>query len=170
MEQVEREMHFRRPRQVAPNHEAPSGGNSCHSEGMASSSKFVPVSRPARALAPSAQLIRDWGGHAHVVDVIEAGYLFETAVSIADCHSEQDHRRSLVRPSVLRDTFMNVRSGDTGNAASRLRCAIHTRKSTEDGLAQEVDGLDAQSEACAKSGLSAHISRRLCQEINWRDR
>lgn len=32
---------------------------------------------------------------------------------------------------------------------SRLRCAIYTRKSTEDGLAQEFNSLDAQREACA---------------------
>lgn len=31
----------------------------------------------------------------------------------------------------------------------RLRCAIYTRKSTEDGLDQEFNSLDAQHEACA---------------------
>ena len=29
------------------------------------------------------------------------------------------------------------------------RCAIYTRKSTEDGLEQEFNSLDAQREACA---------------------
>ncbi len=32
---------------------------------------------------------------------------------------------------------------------SRVRCAIYTRKSTEDGLEQEFNSLDAQREACA---------------------
>lgn len=32
--------------------------------------------------------------------------------------------------------------------ASRLRCAAYTRKSTDDGLVQEFDSLDAQREAC----------------------
>ncbi|MCO5065035.1 MAG: recombinase family protein [Rhizobiaceae bacterium] len=32
---------------------------------------------------------------------------------------------------------------------SRLRCAIYTRKSTEEGLEQEFNSLDAQREACA---------------------
>ena len=32
---------------------------------------------------------------------------------------------------------------------SRLRCAIYTRKSTEDGLDQDFNSLDAQREACA---------------------
>ncbi|NOX74284.1 MAG: recombinase family protein, partial [Alphaproteobacteria bacterium] len=30
----------------------------------------------------------------------------------------------------------------------KLRCAIYTRKSTEDGLEQEFNPLDAQREAC----------------------
>ena len=35
-----------------------------------------------------------------------------------------------------------------------LRCAIYTRKSTEDGLDQEFNSLDAQDEACAAYALS----------------
>ena len=31
----------------------------------------------------------------------------------------------------------------------KLRCAIYTRKSTEEGLDQEFNSLDAQREACA---------------------
>jgi hypothetical protein len=30
----------------------------------------------------------------------------------------------------------------------RLRCAVYTRKSTEEGLDQEFNSLDAQREAC----------------------
>ena len=33
-------------------------------------------------------------------------------------------------------------------ASARLRCAIYTRKSTEEGLEQEFNSLDAQREAC----------------------
>lgn len=39
-------------------------------------------------------------------------------------------------------------------AEKRLRCAIYTRKSTEDGLEQEFNSLDAQYEACAAYALS----------------
>ena len=35
-----------------------------------------------------------------------------------------------------------------GGKAKRLRCAIYTRKSTEEGLEQEFNSLDAQREAC----------------------
>jgi DNA invertase Pin-like site-specific DNA recombinase len=33
--------------------------------------------------------------------------------------------------------------------AKRLRCAIYTRKSSEEGLEQAFNSLDAQREACA---------------------
>ena len=36
----------------------------------------------------------------------------------------------------------------------QLRCAIYTRKSTEDGLDQEFNSLDAQYEACAAYAVS----------------
>ena len=35
-----------------------------------------------------------------------------------------------------------------------VRCAVYTRKSTEDGLSQEFNSLDAQYEACAAYALS----------------
>ena len=35
-----------------------------------------------------------------------------------------------------------------------LRCAVYTRKSTEDGLEQEFNSLDAQYDACAAYALS----------------
>ena len=39
-------------------------------------------------------------------------------------------------------------------ADKKLRCAVYTRKSTEDGLEQEFNSLDAQYEACAAYSLS----------------
>ena len=36
----------------------------------------------------------------------------------------------------------------TKPAARKLRCAVYTRKSSEEGLEQEFNSLDAQSEAC----------------------
>jgi DNA invertase Pin-like site-specific DNA recombinase len=38
--------------------------------------------------------------------------------------------------------------------AGKIRCAVYTRKSTEDGLDQEFNSLDAQREACAAYVLS----------------
>ena len=36
----------------------------------------------------------------------------------------------------------------------KIRCAIYTRKSSEDGLEQEFNSLDAQREACASNVAS----------------
>ncbi len=38
--------------------------------------------------------------------------------------------------------------------ASRVRCAIYTRKSPEEGLEQDFNSLDAQREACEAYILS----------------
>ena len=38
---------------------------------------------------------------------------------------------------------------DPRSSAKVTRCAIYTRKSTEEGLDQEFNSLDAQREACA---------------------
>uniref|UniRef100_UPI003593018F recombinase family protein n=1 Tax=Blastomonas sp. TaxID=1909299 RepID=UPI003593018F len=46
-----------------------------------------------------------------------------------------------------------MRNGETKRPPV-LRCAIYTRKSTEDGLEQEFNSLDAQREACAAYILS----------------
>ena len=37
----------------------------------------------------------------------------------------------------------------TGGKKPRVRCAVYTRKSTEEGLDQDFNSLDAQFEACA---------------------
>ena len=42
----------------------------------------------------------------------------------------------------------------TGSRPGPVRCAVYTRKSTEDGLLQEFNSLDAQYEACAAYTLS----------------
>lgn len=38
--------------------------------------------------------------------------------------------------------------------ARRIRCAIYTRKSSEEGLDQDFNSLDAQHEACAAYATS----------------
>ena len=37
---------------------------------------------------------------------------------------------------------------DHARAVSTIRCAIYTRKSSDEGLEQEFNSLDAQREAC----------------------
>src|SRR5215831_1192684 len=41
-----------------------------------------------------------------------------------------------------------TRSASSGTRSARVRCAIYTRKSSEEGLEQEFNSLQAQREAC----------------------
>src|SRR6266513_1474904 len=51
--------------------------------------------------------------------------------------------------SVRRSYPMADRSAPSSNRApAKLRCAIYTRKSSEEGLEQDFNSLDAQREAC----------------------
>ena len=52
-----------------------------------------------------------------------------------------------------RTTLLRAASGECPVSA-RLRCAIYTRKSTEEGLEQAFNSLDAQREACEAYILS----------------
>src|SRR5665213_3335567 len=47
-----------------------------------------------------------------------------------------------------------ARTTSTASRSAKLRCAIYTRKSTEEGLDQAFNSLDAQREACAAYVLS----------------
>lgn len=58
---------------------------------------------------------------------------------LADGAATEDHRHGLVGASVLW----------AGQNMKIVRCAIYTRKSSEEGLGQEFNSLDAQREACA---------------------
>ena len=94
----------------------------------------------APALRPGTRLVREWNGRTHIVDVSEDGFVFDgKTYRLAVRHRQAHHRRTLVRTEVLRAM----------STAPRLRCAIYTRKSTEEGLDQEFNSLDAQREACA---------------------
>src|SRR4029077_7714420 len=58
--------------------------------------------------------------------------------------SLRDHRHALERPAVLRAT-RSIRVGAMTMKA--IRCAIYTRVSTEQGLEQDFNSLDAQHDA-----------------------
>lgn len=74
----------------------------------------------------------------------DAGWLSDgrsiLALPVSD--READHRDLLVGPPFLRHRGQ-------GPPMKKLRCAIYTRKSSEDGLEQEFNSLHAQREACA---------------------
>ena len=49
---------------------------------------------------------------------------------------------------------MPSRADGAGKSRQKVRCAIYTRKSTEEGLEQDFNSLDAQREACEAFILS----------------
>ncbi len=62
-------------------------------------------------------------------------YVPRKTLPIAFKNRQRDHRRALVRATFFR-------------SAQLLRCAIYTRKSSEEGLEQDFNSLHAQREAC----------------------
>ena len=74
--------------------------------------------------------------------------------------AERIYRRALVGPAVLwpdqatgrfrrcRGRPMTRSAGSGPRRSARVRCAIYTRKSSEEGLQQEFNSLLAQREAC----------------------
>ena len=104
---------------------------------------------------PGTRILRVWKSERHEVHVTETGYLWRGKdLSLALGDRQGDHRRRRNGPA-----FFGLRDGGaamTRSAESRkqVRCAIYTRKSTEEGLEQEFNSLDAQREACAAYILS----------------
>src|SRR5258707_10930110 len=79
------------------------------------------------------------------------------------CHG----RYPLVGPSLLRPARSRGETGMTAKPVKRVRCAVYTRVSTEYGLDQEFNSLDAQHEAASAYILSRDrgplAGRELCQ-------
>ena len=69
------------------------------------------------------------------------------AVQIAVGHRARHHRHALERPRLLRPQEPAGRIMKKP-IVRKLRCAVYTRKSSEEGLEQEFNCLDAQREAC----------------------
>ena len=116
---------------------------------------------PGVVLKTGANLVRHWRGHTHAVLVGEDGFEYEgQRYPLADRDCRADHRGTLVGPAVLwpyqASTRFVARRGrpmtrPATNSTRRngtVRCAIYTRKSSEEGLEQEFNSLQAQREAC----------------------
>src|SRR5688500_6098766 len=66
------------------------------------------------------------------------------------CSRPLDYRHALERLAVLRPQEHAGRQMKPAKKpiVRKLRCAVYTRKSSEEGLDQEFNSLDAQREAC----------------------
>jgi DNA invertase Pin-like site-specific DNA recombinase len=94
------------------------------------------------------RLMREYDGQQHFVTVLTKGFEYQGKVyrslsGIATTH----HGHALERYSLLRVGWRCAMSKPTAEQPRRLRCAIYTRKSSEEGLDQEYNSLDAQRDA-----------------------
>ena len=71
---------------------------------------------------------------------------FSADEKVGDCDS--DARQSLDRRGDASETQMVDLRQNGSPARAKVRCAVYTRKSSEEGLEQEFNSLDAQREAC----------------------
>lgn len=94
---------------------------------------------PSVQAKPGSHLVREWNGRTYQVEVINGGYVMDGKVwrSLSAIARHITGAR-WVGSALLWSSVMQ-----------RIRCAIYTRKSSEEGLEQEFNSLDAQREACA---------------------
>ena len=104
----------------------------------------------ARKAAPGTLLIREWRGKAHQVTVHDDGVAY---------HGKRYRSLSEVARLITGTRWCRgLCSLVSGNRSGRLtmersslavrRCAVYTRKSSEEGLEQDFNSLHAQREAC----------------------
>ena len=119
--------------------------------------------RPRPELKPGTRLVREWQGRTYEVLVLDDGFSWQgTQLPLAVRPCEKDHRHGVVGTALLRveaeprrrslvlarDPIQPERTAMPRADAGRRRCAIYTRKSSEEGLEQEFNSLAAQREAC----------------------
>ena len=122
-------------------------------------------SRVAR-LRPGAKLIREWQGTINKIVVLEDGFEWNGAPwrSLSAIAREitgsrwsgprffgLNERRT---PSPRSPPMRKAVNGSASIGKTSIRCAIYTRKSSEEGLEQDFNSLDAQREACEAYILS----------------
>jgi DNA invertase Pin-like site-specific DNA recombinase len=98
---------------------------------------------------PGTVLVRDWGGVTHQVRVLEDGLFFRVKryKSLPRLRVSSPARAGRDHCSSASKRHPRSKVMQPGKASSR-RCAIYTRKSSEEGLEQDFNSLRAQREAC----------------------
>ena len=114
---------------------------------------------PDIVLKTGATLVRQWRGHTHTVLAREDGFEYEgeryrslTVIAERITGAHWSGPGSLVSPNGRVPSSRRGRTmkkpGTTTRRNGTVRCAIYTRKSSEEGLEQEFNSLQAQREAC----------------------
>jgi DUF2924 family protein/resolvase-like protein len=117
--------------------------------------KGTRVFDPPVALKPGARLVREWAGRTYTVIVLDTGFEYEgerypslsrVAARITGAHWSGPRFFGCGKP--LRSRMPEMSKPAPSRGGRRWRCAIYTRKSSEEGLEQAFNSLDAQREAC----------------------
>src|SRR6516162_5241636 len=136
---------------------------------------------PGLVLKAGTTLVRQWRGHAHCPRPHRRVRARRPALSVANGNCRADYRGPLVGSAVLwpdqtrecfgwrqdRPVTRPTRGGTKRNA--RVRCAIYTRKSSEEGLEQEFNSLPAQREACEAFITSQRHEGWVCLRAGYDD-
>ena len=127
---------------------------------LESSRKALVSFDPGIVLKTGTTLVRQWRGHTHTVLVREGGFEYEgqryrsltvIAEQITGAHWSGPRFFGVTRRA---RTSLSSRPADDKASDQQtrrngtVRCAIYTRKSSEEGLEQEFNSLQAQREAC----------------------
>ena len=112
--------------------------------------RAVELARRTADLRPGTVLGREWKGKMHRVAVLADGFAWngKTYPSLSKV-AFRDHRHPLERAEILRSPGQAIERGVamTNGSTKRVRCAIYTRVSTDQGLEQDFNSLDAQYDA-----------------------
>ena len=85
------------------------------------------------------RMVRQWQGKLYEVVTLDDGFMYDGQ------KYRSHHRDTLVRAGFLRIQEAQLQEGCM---TARIRCAVYTRKSSEEGLDQSFNSLHAQREAC----------------------
>ena len=105
------------------------------------------------SLGVGARFRREWQGSVVEVEVTEKGFRYDGQLYPSLSQRAPDRRVKWNGPRFfgLRGPASEAGASESGRAGIRtptLRCAIYTRKSSEEGLDQAFNSLHAQREAC----------------------
>ena len=100
-----------------------------------------------RQLRPGTKIIRKWKGENHEIFVTEEGYEYG-----GDCYRSLSHiARQITGTRWSGPAFFGLNKPVEGQnnpmPKQLVRCAVYTRKSSEEGLDQSFNSIDAQQEA-----------------------
>ncbi len=110
---------------------------------------------------PGTKLIREWRGKIHEIEVLTDGFSwsgrrYQTLSKIARSitGTRWSGPRFSVSKPLSRPPYPKSEVNIAKSSNPTARCAIYTRKSSEEGLEQAFNSLDAQREACEAYVLS----------------